>query len=174
LKNYQNADKKEIGKFQNLSADNKTTLLFIMRFLLLSIIGCFSFLSPIIYAMSSPFDAILLDEIHPTLNIKYAINKIESNYKAVPFSNRIGHLKIEKNVKLLDPDNFEMQYEFTAQDSDVDLKHLEIQLDMNLENQVMMAEGFQCWSTTKEMDRYSKMSAIPGVVAWFTQFNLQG
>ncbi|KAI7882095.1 glycoside hydrolase superfamily [Mucor mucedo] len=54
------------------------------------------------------------------------------------------------------------------------LNHLEIQMDVNLDKQVMMAEGFQCWSTTKEMDRYSKISSIPGVVSWFTQFNLQG
>ncbi|KAI9481337.1 MAG: glycoside hydrolase superfamily, partial [Benjaminiella poitrasii] len=38
----------------------------------------------------------------------------------------------------------------------------------------MMAEGFQCWSTTKEMDNYNRLAAIPSVVAWFTKFNLQG
>ncbi|KAI8091457.1 glycoside hydrolase superfamily [Gilbertella persicaria] len=38
----------------------------------------------------------------------------------------------------------------------------------------MLAEGFQCWSTTQEMDRYSRLASIPRVVSWVTQFNLQG
>ncbi|KAI8389354.1 glycoside hydrolase superfamily [Blakeslea trispora] len=38
----------------------------------------------------------------------------------------------------------------------------------------MLAEGFQCWSTTRELDRYSRLAPIPRVVAWATQFNLQG
>lgn len=123
----------------------------------------------------TPFDALLSDDTPLTVNIKYAIDKVESNHNSVPFSNTIGQLKLKRSVNILDSDNFELQYELTAQEGhDVNLKHLEIQLGVNLNNQVMMAEGFQCWSTSKEMDKYSRMSAIPGVVAWFTQFNLQG
>ncbi|KAI8355073.1 glycoside hydrolase superfamily [Choanephora cucurbitarum] len=38
----------------------------------------------------------------------------------------------------------------------------------------MLAEGFQCWSTTRELDSYSRLAPIPRVVAWATQFDLQG
>ncbi|KAI9283320.1 glycoside hydrolase superfamily [Sporodiniella umbellata] len=38
----------------------------------------------------------------------------------------------------------------------------------------MMTEGFQCWSTTKEMSKHNKLPAIPTPVSWITKFNLQG
>lgn len=122
----------------------------------------------------SPFDTILLGDTPSSIHIKYAVDKNEFHFTSVTFTETVGHIKISRSVNLLDPDNYELQYDFTAQKEQVVLNHLEIQLDVNLDDQVMMAEGFQCWSTTKEMDRYSKISAIPGVVAWFTQFNLQG
>ncbi|GAA5804179.1 hypothetical protein HPULCUR_009666 [Helicostylum pulchrum] len=121
----------------------------------------------------SPYDDILLTETPSAVNIKYAVDKEEFNVASYSFDGT-SHLKVTRSVHLLDADNFELQYDFTAQDKPVSLNHLEIELEVNLENQVMMAEGFQCWSTTKELDRYSTLSAIPGVVSWFTQFNLQG
>lgn len=131
-----------------------------------------SYLFHFLFAMS-PYDTILLGETPSSLHIKYAANEEQFNYASVPFAETVGHIHIKKSVNLLDPDNYELQYEFTAEKQLV-LNHLEIQMDVNLENQIMMAEGFQCWSTSKEMDRYSKIAPIPGVVAWFTQFNLQG
>ncbi|KAL0089472.1 glycoside hydrolase superfamily [Phycomyces blakesleeanus] len=37
----------------------------------------------------------------------------------------------------------------------------------------MMAEGFQSWSLSKEMDSNSRLSSIPTLVAWKTKFDLQ-
>ncbi|GAA5812075.1 hypothetical protein MFLAVUS_005524 [Mucor flavus] len=121
----------------------------------------------------SPYDDILLTETPFMVNIKYTVDKEEFNVASYSFDDT-SHLKVTRTVVLLDADNFELQYDFTAQDKPVSLNHLEIEIDVNLADQVMMAEGFQCWSTTKELDRYSTLSAIPGVVSWFTQFNLQG
>ncbi|EIE88697.1 hypothetical protein RO3G_13408 [Rhizopus delemar RA 99-880] len=38
----------------------------------------------------------------------------------------------------------------------------------------MLGEGFQCWSTTKEMGKHNRLAAIPKAVSWITKFNLQG
>lgn len=130
------------------------------------------YLFPFIFTMS-PYDDILLTETPFMVNIKYTVDKEEFNVASYSFDDT-SHLKVTRTVVLLDADNFELQYDFTAQDKPVSLNHLEIEIDVNLADQVMMAEGFQCWSTTKELDRYSTLSAIPGVVSWFTQFNLQG
>lgn len=94
----------------------------------------------------------------------------------LPFmtSTTLGQVKMTKVVTSLDADNYEVTYNLQPLESNTLLKHLEIEFDMELSGQVMMAEGFQCWSTTKEMDRYSKLAAIPRVVSWITQFNLQG
>lgn len=132
----------------------------------------FFYLFPIIFAMS-PYDDILLTETPSVVNMKYTVDKEEFNVASYSFDDT-SHLKVTRTVALLDADNFELQYDFTAQDKPVSLNHIEIEIDVNLADQVMMAEGFQCWSTTKELDRYSTLSAIPGVVSWFTQFNLQG
>jgi alpha-galactosidase len=43
-----------------------------------------------------------------------------------------------------------------------------------LANHSMMAEGFQAWSQTKEVDKSSTLPAIQSTVAWITKFDLQG
>lgn len=141
-------------------------MLFLLVFLL--------YLLPYNILCMTPYETLLLNENEPIANVKYTIDNKESHLVA-PITDTGKHqvLKLSRSVHLLDPDNFELEYTLTAQ-KDLVLKQVEIELDMDLQDQVMMAEGFQCWSTTKEMDRYNKISAIPSVVAWFTQFNLQG
>lgn len=127
-----------------------------------------------IFAMS-PYDTLLLSDTASCIHLKYTVNHKQVQFASVPLTNTVGQVNIQRSVNLLDPEHYELQYEFTATgEQAIVLNYLEIQMDVNLNHQVMMAEGFQCWSTTKEMDRYSKISAIPGVVSWFTQFNLQG
>lgn len=141
-------------------------MLFLLVFLL--------YLLPYNILCMTPYETLLLNENEPIANVKYTIDNKESHLVA-PITDTEKHqvFKLSRSVHLLDPDNFELEYTLTAQ-KDLVLKQVKIELDMDLQDQVMMAEGFQCWSTTKEMDRYNKISAIPNVVAWFTQFNLQG
>jgi alpha-galactosidase len=123
---------------------------------------------------TTPFETLLLDS-PSTAHLKYVTNNTETKF-TVPLvsSTTLGQVQVEKVVTSLDANNYEVAYTFKPLESDVLLKHLEIEFDMELSGQVMMAEGFQCWSTTKELDRYSKLAAIPNIVSWFTQFNLQG
>lgn len=124
--------------------------------------------------MTTPYETLLLDT--PSIaNIKYTVNGIETSLSLpLEMIATIGQLQVEKTVKLLDPNNYEVVYEFKPLESQVFMKHLEIEYEMNLQQQVMLAEGFQCWSTTKELGPHNRLSAIPKVVSWVTQFNLQG
>jgi alpha-galactosidase len=121
----------------------------------------------------TPYETLLLNENESVVNAKYVINNKLSSISIPLIEKSLEKIKVERFTKSIDNDNFELEYKITAQE-DILLKGLDIEMNMNLDNQVMMAEGFQSWSTTKELDRYNKMSAIPGVVSWFTQFNLQG
>lgn len=133
----------------------------------------FLYLLPYILCMT-PYETLLLNENESIAHVKYTIDNKQSHLVA-SFTNAEEKqvLILSRSVHLLDPNNFELEYTLTAE-KDMILNGVEIELDMDLQDQVMMAEGFQCWSTTKEMDRYNKISAIPSVVSWFTQFNLQG
>ncbi|CAO0802984.1 unnamed protein product [Mucor circinelloides] len=124
--------------------------------------------------MPAPFETLLL-ETPSVVNVKYTVNGVDTSL-SLPLEAvaTIGQLKVEKSVKLLDPDNYQVAYEFTPLQDQVVMKHLEIDYEMDLQHQVMLAEGFQCWSTTKELGLHSRLSAIPSVVSWITQFNLQG
>ncbi|KAI7902159.1 glycoside hydrolase superfamily [Cokeromyces recurvatus] len=123
---------------------------------------------------TSPFETLLL-ETPSTVHIEYTVDNVKSKF-SLPFKDEtmMGQIKVERTVKLLNPDSFEINYRLIPQDSSVELNYLEFEYDMNLEAKVMMAEGFQCWSTTKEMGKYNRLAAIPSVVSWFTKFNLQG
>lgn len=44
----------------------------------------------------------------------------------------------------------------------------------DLQDQRMLANGFQSWSQSKELSRNDKIPPIPSSVAWYTQMNLQG
>jgi alpha-galactosidase len=121
----------------------------------------------------TPYETLFLNKNEPIVNVKYIIDNTPTEVSFSLNESKGEKIKVDRSIKSIDNDNFELEFKIIAQ-QDMTLKDLEIQMNMNLDDQVMMAEGFQCWSTTKEMDRYNKMSAIPSVVSWFTQFNLQG
>jgi alpha-galactosidase len=149
----------------------------VFQWKMLKIISFFLFFPFLVRTMTTtiPFETLLL-ETPSTVNLKYTIDNIQSRYSLpLKTSTTIGQLAIDKKVHLLDPDNFEVTYDWkNTGETSLTLQQLEIEFSMNLEQQVMFAEGFQCWSTSKEMDKYNKLSAIPSVVSWITQFNLQG
>ncbi|CAO3641575.1 unnamed protein product [Mucor fragilis] len=131
-------------------------------------------LIPLLQAMTAPFDTLLL-ETPSVASIRYTVDGIETRL-SLPLQTAatVGQLNVEKSVELLDPDNYRVAYAFTPLKDTVVMQHLELQYEMDLQQQVMLAEGFQCWSTTKELGPHSRLSAIPSVVSWITQFNLQG
>lgn len=56
----------------------------------------------------------------------------------------------------------------------IELIHFNATFLADLQNQAMLANGFQNWSQAREFDKRDRISAIPSSVSWYTQFNLQG
>jgi hypothetical protein len=87
-------------------------------------------------------------------------------------------ISIQRTINANDDDTtwFETEYTIQAQDAShmVRLHHFEILFDTDLTDNTMLAEGFQAWSQTREMDKTSSLPAISSPVAWITKFDLQG
>ncbi|KAI8332852.1 glycoside hydrolase superfamily [Chlamydoabsidia padenii] len=56
----------------------------------------------------------------------------------------------------------------------IELVHFEAKYSVNLNDQKMLANGFQSWSQSKEMGAQDRIQEIRKSVAWYTQYNLQG
>ncbi|KAI8968411.1 glycoside hydrolase superfamily [Mycotypha africana] len=89
----------------------------------------------------------------------------------------VNQVKVTKTIHTIcEHEEYELEYTFESLEDDLQLKHIQIDIAnlYDLSQYVMMAEGFQCWSTSKEMGRHNRLAAIPRPVAWFTKMNLQG
>ncbi|CEG73530.1 hypothetical protein RMATCC62417_08891 [Rhizopus microsporus] len=120
----------------------------------------------------TPYESLLTSSA--VANIKYTLNN-QNITVAIPIVNDIltDNLDLEKRTHILDKDRFELEYVVTAKERII-LRTLEFESDMNLKGHVMLAEGFQCWSTVKEMGHLNRLLPIPRAVSWITKFNLQG
>ncbi|KAF7728810.1 hypothetical protein EC973_005436 [Apophysomyces ossiformis] len=116
-----------------------------------------------------------LSDATPTVYIRYTCNgeeKIASQKLTNP--SIAGHLSVDKRISKLDENKFELSLILTAGDKNVRLQQLEFLFDARFSNETMLAEGFQSWSQTREMDKRNSMVPILKPVAWVTQFDLQG
>ncbi|CAO3649515.1 unnamed protein product [Cunninghamella blakesleeana] len=87
------------------------------------------------------------------------------------------HITVKKQLLIDNDISFDLGYTIEPDNTDnqnIKLKTFEILFKTNLTNQVMLAEGFQCWSQTKEVDKTTTIRSIQSAVAWVTKFNLQG
>ncbi|KAG1452975.1 hypothetical protein G6F56_007681 [Rhizopus delemar] len=118
----------------------------------------------------SPFQSIQLPSL---AKIKYIKNNQPFTIAlALDTAISAGSIDLQRQLRFSDH-QFELEYKLMANEQ-VLLDSVEFELDMDLKDNVMMTEGFQCWSTTKEMSRHNKLATIPSPVAWITQMNLQG
>ncbi|ORZ15845.1 glycoside hydrolase superfamily [Absidia repens] len=88
-----------------------------------------------------------------------------------------SYLTIQRKLLLVNDDTFETEYSIQPQDqvnTMVKLNHFEVIFDTDLTDNSMMAEGFQAWTHTREMDKTSTLPSIQSAVAWITKFDLQG
>ncbi|KAG1154026.1 hypothetical protein G6F36_014516 [Rhizopus arrhizus] len=110
-----------------------------------------------------------------TAQLKYIVNNKHFSF-TIPLVTEAsaGALSLQRVTHTIkEHDHFELEYVATAQE-ELLLQSLEFEVKVNLEDQVMLGEGFQCWSTTKEMGKHNRLAAIPKAVSWITKFNLQG
>lgn len=56
----------------------------------------------------------------------------------------------------------------------IEMVHFEATYMADLNDQRMMANGFQSWSQAREFTKHDKIPAIRSSIAWYTQLNLQG
>ncbi|KAI7864866.1 glycoside hydrolase superfamily [Spinellus fusiger] len=82
-------------------------------------------------------------------------------------------LAFKKHVQWLSDTRCELVYSTKALRGSVRLSYLEFTMDLPVNGYAMMAEGFQSWSHSKEMDQNGRISAIPRPIAWATRFELQ-
>ncbi|KAI8086388.1 glycoside hydrolase superfamily [Halteromyces radiatus] len=91
-----------------------------------------------------------------------------------------SHLLIKRTFTSISQDSFEIEYTIEPtnnhqEDSSlIKLHHFEVFFDTDFNNNTIMAEGFQCWSQTREMDKTTTLPKIQSTVAWITKFDLQG
>ncbi|KAG0175429.1 hypothetical protein DFQ28_000044 [Apophysomyces sp. BC1034] len=116
-----------------------------------------------------------LSDATPTIFIRYTHDGVEELVSQKLTNPCISdHLTVEKRVSNVGDNNFELNLTLTANDQNIRLQQLEFLYEADMSTETMLAEGFQSWSQAREVDRYSSMPGIQRVVAWVTQFDLQG
>ncbi|KAI9025809.1 glycoside hydrolase superfamily [Phycomyces nitens] len=129
-------------------------------------------LSPALHAMSL-FDTLINSS--PLVNAHYFHDgSSHSLTEQLASQDRTQHpLIFKQTFDKLGENRYELTYSVKALRDSVRLRHLEFIMDLPIQGQNMMAEGFQSWSMSKEMDSNSRLSSIPTIVAWKTKFDLQ-
>ena len=96
-------------------------------------------------------------------------------------THRLQHFTVDRKIQDMNQNNdhFELTYTLKAQFDDkqgetIGLRYLEFSFPMELTGQIMMADGYQCWTHSREMDLNGRLPPISRTVAWWTWFNLQG
>ncbi|KAG2221084.1 hypothetical protein INT45_009742 [Circinella minor] len=93
----------------------------------------------------------------------------------------LQHFTVHKKIQDINQNNdqFELTYTLKAHYDDkqgeiIELRYLEFTTPMELTGHIMMADGYQCWTHSREMDLNGRLPPISKTVAWWTWFNLQG
>lgn len=139
---------------------------------------CVWYLVSQIEAGKEPFDALLTNT--PLLTLRYKLNGVEFGLSNVPLeadTQSVGHFTVIRSTVAVDANTYEQQYTFQSTSSldPVELVQLELTTaEVNFDDRVMMADGFQSWSHSREMGRYNRLPPISKAVAHLTRFDLQG
>lgn len=132
-------------------------------------------LTPFSFAMTiqDPFHT--LHENTPAIIASYIHKGTTNTFDSLSTSSS-PHITINRRI-IDDQDNnnrFDLELKLTAHEGPIELEQLEFVFHMDIENTVMMADGFQCWTHSRELDKHGSISSISRTVAWWTQFDLQG
>ncbi|KAI9304915.1 glycoside hydrolase superfamily [Cunninghamella echinulata] len=110
------------------------------------------------------------------INIEYNIQNQHFNLTTRFIDSSVSneHITIKKK-QLFDGDSFELNYIIEVENiKNIKLKRFEILFNTDFSDQSMMAEGFQSWSQTKEVDETTTLRSIKSAAAWVTKLDLQG
>ncbi|KAI9261661.1 glycoside hydrolase superfamily [Phascolomyces articulosus] len=101
----------------------------------------------------------------------------------IQHTRRLQHFTVDRKIHDIHRDNndngqFELTYTLKSHsdynDGTIELRYLEFTAPMELTGQIIMADGYQCWTHSREMDLNGRLPPISKTVAWWTWFNLQG
>lgn len=133
------------------------------------------FLTPFSFAMTiqDPFHT--LHENTPAIVASF-IHKGTTNTFDSTSASSSPHITIDRRIIDHHDNNnrFDLELKLTAHEEPIELEQLEFVFHMDIENTIMMADGFQCWTHSRELDKLGSISPISRTVAWWTQFDLQG
>jgi alpha-galactosidase len=115
-----------------------------------------------------------------TIKVGYVIGNqhfvLKSSFDGLSVSD--SYLTVQRKFVHVCHDTFEIEYSIQPNHDEgaslIKLHVFEVSFMTELANHSMMAEGFQAWSQTKEVDKSSTLPAIQSTVAWITKFDLQG
>lgn len=110
------------------------------------------------------------------INIEYNVQNQHFNLitRFIDSSVSNEHITIKKQ-QLFDGDSFELNYIIEVENiKNIKLRRFEILFNTDFSDQSMMAEGFQSWSQTKEVDKTTTLRSIKSAAAWVTKLDLQG
>ena len=105
----------------------------------------------------------------------------EEPFHPTTTTHRLQHFTVDRKIQDMNQNNdhFELTYTLKAHFDDkqgeaIGVRYLEFSSPMELTGQIMMADGYQCWTHSREMDLNGRLPPISRTVAWWTWFNLQG
>lgn len=128
------------------------------------------------FNMEPPFEAV--QSGMQRVKIEYTHNGVYENFQDIPLfqnaSAALPSLAIDLQLARIDESALELSYTLTAQVKVVRLHYLEFLFDMDLQDLIMMADGYQAWTHSREADKYSRIPPMSKTVAWWTKFDLQG
>ncbi|ORX51998.1 glycoside hydrolase [Hesseltinella vesiculosa] len=110
-----------------------------------------------------------------SLHLNYSI-QAEARQLTGPLATPVhdNHISFSRHITILGTHTFKVKYVLET-DTLIKLHHLSVRINLPpIQQYNMMAEGFQCWSTTCEQDASSTSTSISLPVAWVTKFDLQG
>ncbi|EIE80181.1 hypothetical protein RO3G_04886 [Rhizopus delemar RA 99-880] len=91
--------------------------------------------------------------------IPFSTDAVQVTTQARPHTDNKGGYILTFTIKALKP---------------IELARFEASFMTDLQDQLMLANGFQSWSQAREFSKNDKIPAIHSSIAWYTQLNLQG
>ncbi|KAG2175075.1 hypothetical protein INT44_007553 [Umbelopsis vinacea] len=109
----------------------------------------------------------------PVIHLDYtALSDPQAKRQAYLSSNQDPRVTVENSFREVE-NGYELTLELCTM-VDVELHTLKATYWADLTDIRMLANGFQSWSQTRELNEYGRLSKIPYPVAWITKFDLQG
>ena len=91
--------------------------------------------------------------------LPFSTDAVQVTTQARPHTDNKGGYLLTFTIKALKP---------------IELVRIESSFMTDLQDQLMLANGFQSWSQAREFSKNDKIPAIHSSIAWYTQLNLQG